>query len=151
MKIQLHAVLLGTCLLCSSAFAHTIEFIGPCSATPLLSVELGAKFETVGDLTVYALDKNNVKYLGDEQGINSAFGTPVGMDSLEVLSDTEMRSYGWCYFVDGEMSLDYANKFYLKPSDKKIQWVYSYAHLVKDKWVSMCEKAYKVKPKFLCK
>ena len=137
--------------ICSTSYAHTIEFIGPCSEKPLLSQEYGNKFETVGDLTVYALDKNRIPYLGDEQGINSVFNTPVGMDSLEVISDTEMRSYGWCYFVDGKMSSDYANKYYLKPSDKKIQWIYGYAHMIKDQWVSMCEKAYKIKPKFLCK
>lgn len=151
MKITLILPFLVSLLFCSSILAHTIEFIGPCSSKPLLSQELAPKFETVGDLTIYTLEKNRIPYLGDEQGINSVFNTPVGMDSLEVISDTEMRSYGWCYFVDGKMSTDYANKYYLKPTDKKIQWIYGYAHLIKDQWVSMCEKAYKIKPKFLCK
>jgi hypothetical protein len=150
MKITTLAALTAV-LFCSSIWAQTIEFIGPCSERPLFSQEYGNKFETVGDLTVHALDKNRIPYLGDEQGINSVFDTPVGMDALEVLSDTEMRSYGWCYFVDGKMSSDYANKYYLKPTDKKVQWIFGYARFVKDQWVSMCEKAYKIKPKFLCK
>ncbi|MFY7992742.1 MAG: hypothetical protein ACOVP4_05565 [Bacteriovoracaceae bacterium] len=45
----------------------------------------------------------------------------------------------------------HANKYYLKPTDKKVQWIFGYARFVKDQWVSMCEKTYKIKPKFLCK
>jgi len=140
-----------TSFICSFSFAQTIEFIGPCSPKPLLSVDYGAKFETVGDLTVYALTKNNIPYQGSERGINSVFNTPIGDDALEVISDTEMRSYGWCFFVDGKLSLDYSNDYYLTAKDKKIQWIYSYAHFVKNDWVSMCEMAYKIKPRFLCK
>ena len=133
------------------SFAHTIEFIGPCSEKPLHSQEIGPKFETVGDLTVFVLQKNNIPYVGSEQGINQVFNTPVGDAALEVISDTEMRSYGWCFFVDGEMSSDYANQVYLTPSVKKIQWIYGYAEFKKDAWVSMCKKTYKLKPKFICK
>ncbi len=135
----------------SSAFSQEIEFIGPCSHEPIFSQEFSPKFETIGDLTVYVLDKNKISYLGNEEGINSVFGTPVGSDAIEVLSDTDMRSYGWCFFVDGKLSDVYAHQYLLNSTIQKVQWIYSYALLKKDKWVSMCEKAYKVKPKFLCK
>lgn len=138
-------------LVSTSAFAHTIEFIGPCSEKPLYSQEIAPKFETVGDLTLYVLDKNNIPYIGNEQGLNSVFNTPMGDEALEIISDTEMRAYGWCFFIDGKMTTEYADKVYLKTTIKKLQWVFGYAHFVKNEWVSMCEKTYKIKPKFLCK
>lgn len=144
-------LILGLSLFVFRAYSQEIEFIGPCSSKPLFSQEFSLKFETVGDLSVYVLEKNKIAYLGNEEGINSVFGTPVGTDSIEVISDTEMRSYGWCFFVDGKIADVYAHQYVLNKNIKKIQWIYSYALLKKNKWVSMCEKAYEVKPKFLCK
>lgn len=131
------------------AMAAQFEVIGPCSEKPVYQFEVGDKFETVADLTFHVLDKNNIKYKGTEKGIISLLNTPEGLDALEVLSDTQMRSYGWCYFVNGKMSLDYADETYLRPGDK-VQWIYSYAWFDRD-WKSMCNFAYKVKSDMFCK
>jgi hypothetical protein len=106
-------------------------------------------FETVGDFTIYLLQKNRIPHLGNERAINSIFHTPVGMDALEVVSDTQMRAYGWCYKVNGEVFEKFAEEVYLNDSDD-IEWFFAYAWYDKG-WVSMCNPAYAVPGRPMCK
>ena len=127
-----------------------IEFIGPCSVKPLLETNMKQTRESnVGALTIDALENFAIEYKGSEAGLNSAFGTPVGMDAMEVVSDNEMRSYGWCFEVDGKVPADYADTISTK-NVKRVRWFYGYAHYFNGKWTSMCKPAYTIKPKFLC-
>lgn len=136
-------------LITSSTFAAKLDLIGPCSKKPLLSIEASDQFETVGDLTVHYLKKNKIPFLGNERGMNSIFNTPVGFDAMEVLSDTQMRSYGWCFRVNGKVPETFADEIYLNDGDH-IEWFFSYAWYDK-KWVSMCNPAYEVKSPLFCK
>ncbi len=136
-------------LLSSFTYAAKIDFVGPCSQKPLLSVEAPDKFETVGDLTIHYLNKNRVSYLGTERGINSMFNTPIGDEALEIVSDTQMRSYGWCFRVNGKFVDRYADEVYLMDGDH-IEWIFSYAWYDRE-WKSMCNPAHIIKPKQICK
>lgn len=127
-----------------------LEFIGPCSSRPILKAELRDYQATVGHTTVAVLDKKQIPYLGTIEGINSVFGTPYGMDAMEVVSDTEMRSYGWCYKVDGEIPEVFPHLYPITPQTKRVSWFYGFAHYLKGEWVSQCEPAHKIKPAFLC-
>ncbi len=129
--------------------AAELEVIGPCSSKPAYQFKMGDKFETVADLTFYVFDKNNIPYQGTDKGITSLLNDPVGDEALEVISDTEMRAYGWCYFVNGKVSMAFADETYLKPGDK-VQWIYSYAIFDRE-WKSMCNPSYKLKSDFMCK
>lgn len=133
------------------ASSLSIEFIGPCSVGPLLktNVEQGPA-RTVGAATIATLEKFEIDYQGTEAGLNSAFGTPVGMDAMEVISDTEMRSYGWCYQVDGSIPEAFPNGIPLASVQHEIRWFYAYAHYLNGEWVSQCEPAYKLRPAILC-
>ncbi len=126
-----------------------IEFYGPCSSKPLFTGQLPAQFESVGDLTIHFLDKNRIPYQGTEQGLNSVASSPTGMAAMEVISDVELRSYGWCYFVDGKVPEVFPNDYSLK-NVKKIQWIFSYAHFKNGVWSGQCSKAFEIKPPFLC-
>jgi len=134
----------------ANLMAHEISVIGPCSEKPLFSAEVADKFETVGDLTIHTFNKNGIPYLGNERGINVIFDSPIGDAALEVISDTEMRAYGWCFFVNGEVSMEYGDETYLNPGDK-VEWIYSYALYSKGEWKSMCNPSYKIKSEFICK
>lgn len=129
----------------------SLEFIGPCSSTPLLETQVmyGTQ-EHVGKLTVDTLENFEVRYQGNEQGLNSAFGTPIGLDALEVISDTEMRSYGWCFNVDGIIPETYPNETFLTEGSNRVTWFYGFAHYKNGEWISQCEPAYKIKPQFIC-
>lgn len=130
------------------SFAAELEIVGPCSERAVYSFEVGDKFDTVADLTFYLLDKNRIPYTGTNKGITTLINAPSGDAALEVLSDTKMRAYGWCFFVNGKMSLDYADEVYLNPGDK-VQWIYSYAWFDRE-WKSMCNPSFKVKSPQIC-
>lgn len=132
------------------SFAHELSVVGPCLEKPIFSIEVADKFETVGDLTIHTFKKNGIPYLGNERGINVIFNSPIGDSSLEVISDTEMRAYGWCFFVNGEVSMEYADETYLNPGDK-VEWIYSYALYSKGEWKSMCNPSYLIKSEYICK
>lgn len=134
------------------AQALTIEFVGPCGHKPMLSSQVQATAaKTVGDLTIATLERFRVPYAGNAQGLNTAFNTPIGMDAMEVISDYEMKSYGWCYAVDNAIPEIFPNVFPLSAKIQKITWFYGFAHYYKGEWLSQCEPAWEVKPDFLCK
>jgi hypothetical protein len=138
-------------LLSFSALAYEISFVGPCSQKPIIAAEVGTKYETVGDLTVSFLRKNKIPFQGNERGLNTVFNTPVGNAAIEVISNSEMRAYGWCYFVD-DMGPDvFANEYPLDASIKKIEWIFGFAHYKNGEWISSCTPAFTVKPDFLCR
>lgn len=144
-----HISLLFCLLMPILSTAAEFEVIGPCSEKPVYNFSVGDKFETVADLTFHVLDKNKIPYSGTHKGISSLLNAPQGDEALEVLSDTQMRAYGWCYFVNGKVVMNYADETYLNPGDK-VQWIYSYAWFDRD-WKSMCNPSYKLKSKFICK
>jgi len=125
-----------------------LQFIGPCSEVPLLKTQV-AQVGNVGSVTIDALNKAGAPYVGSEQGLNSAFKTPTGMEALEVISDREMRSYGWCFAVDGDVPEDYADAVSMD-GVKQVTWYFAFAHYLDGHWISQCEPAYKTKPAFLC-
>ena len=136
-------------LISFSSMAATLEVIGACSKKPLLSIEGQNHFETVGDFTLHYFQKNRIPFQGNERGMNSIFNTPVGLDAMEVLSDTQMRSYGWCYRVNGKVPDVYADEIILNDGDH-IEWFFAYAWYDKG-WISMCNPAYEVKSPQFCK
>ena len=132
------------------AASLTVEFIGPCHDRPLLRATVETEqTSSVGKVTIETLEKFKINYKGSEAGINSAFGSPIGIDAMEVLSDTEMRSYGWCFEVDGKVPENYPDSISVS-SAKKVKWFYGYAHYLNGNWISQCEPAHKLKPDFLC-
>ncbi len=127
----------------------SMEFIGPCGVTPLLMANLPGEFPHVGAATVELLERFAVDYVGTDAGLNSAFGTPTGQASMEVISAQEFRSYGWCYDVDGRVPEAYPNQVSLQ-GVRHVRWFFAFAHYRNGDWVSQCEPAYRVKPSFLC-
>lgn len=148
--MKLFSLLVVGFYLSFSAFAHELSVIGPCLENPIFSVDVADKFETVGDLTIHTFKKNGIPFLGNERGINVIFNSPIGDASLEVISDTEMRAYGWCFFVNGKVSMEYADETYLNPGDK-VEWIYSYALYSNGEWKSMCNPSYKIKSEYICR
>jgi len=128
----------------------TVEFIGPCSEKPLLQTTANAvQSSNVGQMSIETLEKFKIDFKGSESGLNSAFGSPTGLDAMEVLSDNEMRSYGWCFEVDGKVPENYPDSISLM-NVKKVRWFFGYAHYLNGNWISQCEPAFELKPKFLC-
>ncbi len=134
-----------------SAEAHIISVVGPCDSKPLIEKEMVASATNVGDLTVKFLTKHKVPFEGNERGLHSVYGTPVGNEALEILSDTEMRAYGWCYLVNKVGPDVFPHEYPLSLESKKIEWFFGFAHYKNGEWITYCTPAHTIKPAFLCK
>ena len=130
--------------------ALELQFVGPCDSRPLLSVSVTGTETTVGDATVSVLESNGIEYQGNRQGLNSAFDTPIGRAALEILGPQEMRSYGWCYEVDGVSPEFFPHEYTLTPVNKSVRWYFAYAHYRNGEWIRQCAPAHEIRPAFLC-
>lgn len=120
-----------------------IEFIGICDEQPILkTVKSFEEGDNLGELSIKVLDLYEVDYQGNERGINTAFQTPFGDESLVVLSDTEMKAYGWCFSINGQVPEVYADQIILENGDK-ISWYYAFAHYKNGEWIAQCSPSWK--------
>lgn len=78
------------------------------------------------------------------------FGTPIGEQALEIISRREMRSYGWCYAVDGIVPEAYPRDFSLDETHKRVEWFFGYAFYDSGEWLSQCERLYLNPHPFIC-
>jgi hypothetical protein len=109
----------------------------------LIAQSLKASSGHLGELTHEALERATLRgrlsdYRGSEAGILSLENLS---SAIEILSDTEMNAYGWCYRVDGVLSNLLADQYVLTGQETLIEWFYAYAHLDKDQWTTMCTPA----------
>lgn len=132
-----------------SVHAVEVKFIGPCEADYIMKTSMPDEFTNVGEATVAALTKFSIPFTGSAKDIASAFGTPVGDASVEVISDIEMRAYGWCFEVDGMAPEVYPNEVNLN-GVKTITWWFGYASYLNGEWVTQCSPSWKIRPPFMC-
>jgi hypothetical protein len=130
--------------------AVEITFIGPCDEDFIMKENVSEAYRNVGELTIGTLKKFNIPFIGTPEGISSIFETPIGDRALEVVSDIEMRAYGWCYSVDGFSPKLYPHQVPVYSHTKSIVWHYGFARYYKGQWVTQCTPAYTIRPKFLC-
>lgn len=131
--------------------ALELQFVGPCDSKPMLTVEVSdLESTTVGDLTVNTLDDRGIPYQGTRQGLNSAFGTPIGREAMEIIGPQEMRSYGWCYEVDGVSPEFFPHEYTITKLNKTVRWYFAYAHYLNGEWIRQCAPAHEIRPAFLC-
>jgi hypothetical protein len=138
-------------LLSTQALAFEVQFVGPCFEQPLLSQEVDfAEGLNVGEVSIKVLEANQVPYQGVSAGFNQIFGSAIGLDAMEVISDTEMMAYGWCFEVDGEVPEVLADKVPVNKNTKIVSWFYGYAHFLNGEWVAQCLKSHLRKPIKFC-
>lgn len=130
--------------------AVTFEVAEPCSGNILRSQNLPNYRGDLGSLTLEQLELWGVDFIGNEIGIHTILGTPVGDEALEIINNLEMRSYGWCYEVDGKIPEVLPPYYEVTSSNKKVTWFFGFAYYKAGEWVSQCEKVSKVKPAFIC-
>lgn len=142
MKASFYRLIVGCfCLLVNSPlFAVRVDIEDPCTGKLVASShQVEGEGVSLGELTIKALEGLGISYLGSDAGISSMFNTPTGLDAMEVLSDTDMKAYGWCYLVDGKLVDRYPDEIVSKGVET-VTWFYGYALMENATWVSMCEK-----------
>jgi hypothetical protein len=137
-------------LVATSINAATLIVHGPCSnsAKYVFSHDIETD-DTVGDFTVRVLSRKNISFKGNAAGINQIENSPVSSASLEIISDTHMRSYGWCYSINDKVLESYPSQVPMN-ADSKIYWYYAYAEYKAGQWISQCQPSFKLKSKYIC-
>lgn len=134
----------------SNGVAGTISFVGPCEKAPLAINEFhNVQGKTIGEVTIESLDKLAVPYAGNDRGLNSVFSTPTGLEAMEVISDTEMLAYGWCYSVNGFEPALFPSEITAKENDT-ILWWFGYAHFKDGEWITQCTPSYERRADQFC-
>lgn len=137
--------LIASLLLTSSVFAGidlTIRILGV-NKKIVYQQKVTADFSNVGELTHSTLEnallqKKLTQYKGSTGGVNSI--NKMGAQ-LEVLSDTKMNAYGWCYKIDGLAPDLMPDDYQLTGKETVIDWFFAYAHIDHNTWTSMCTPA----------
>lgn len=139
-----------TFLISLSSFSGEVYFQGPCDETPFLKGENTGAGISAGALTIQALENSGTEFVGSEGGINSILGTPVGMEAIEVISDSKMRAYGWCYEIDGFQPAAMPDEIELTGTEQ-VRWFFAYSTYEAGVWKDYCTPSYSLKSPFICK
>lgn len=128
------------------------KVFGPCSNQPVAQGEFPADLsKSVGQISLEVFEKNKIPYIGVAEGFNSIMGTPVGLDSIEIVSDAEMRAYGWCFSVNGKVPVGMPHEVKFDLQKDQLIWFYAYSTNIKNEWQSdYCSPAYQIKAKQFC-
>lgn len=134
----------------SNSYALTFKVYGPCDDAPLFSTKVNLEGSTTaGALSVKIFNENQIPYIGADSYMQSIFNSPFGLDAMEVLSDTHMRSHGFIYSVSGVVPETYPNEVYVTNDDEVI-WYYGYVEYLEGEWGVDYLYTNKIKPAQFC-
>lgn len=122
-------------LISFSTYAINLEVIDMDGA-PLFEQEIKVKLpSTVGDITINLFEKNKINYEGNRFAISEIFN--IG-NSTDIVSPTEMKAYGWCFSIDGQITETMPHETDVFNQNTLIRWFYGYAHFKNGEWVGQC-------------
>ena len=138
-------------LISTNLFAAQITIQRPCSNESFVDFKykLDGK-SNVGTETVRILNDLKVPFQGTERGMSSILNTPTGLNAMDVINDTEMLAYGWCYAVNGFEPGSYADEFEVSKDDH-IVWWYGYARYKDGQWITQCTPSVSRQDSVFCK
>ncbi len=137
--------LLIALLTLSSVNALEFNIIDPCTGNALLKNEVEVTTSTVGEVSLSTFKSRSIQHLASQYGVSQINNSPIGIDSMEVLSDTKMRAHGWCYSIDGVIPELLMNEVHVDLETKNITWFMGYSTYIGDletgdhQWVGQCE------------
>ena len=132
---KLGSYIFALCIVSATASATTVA-VATTDRSPSLRVELTSTLPTtVGEVSIQAFDQEKVSYQGGTYGIVKLF--ELGNDVV-VISDTEMKAYGWCFSVNGVIPETMADQTIISGQDDVITWFYGYAHYKDGQWIAQC-------------
>ena len=123
-----------------SLFAHaiTVEVLSE-KGEQLFQQNIGLMLpSTVGEVTIAIFDQHSVPYAGTESDIAEIYNLK---QEIKVVSDTEMKAYGWCFSINGAVVETMPDETEVITADSMIQWFYAYAHYKDGQWIGQCVKA----------
>lgn len=146
-----NAILFLFLLLPLSANAVKWKVLGPCSNKPVFQGAYEADLKkSVGEISQEIFNANKIPYVGMAAGFNSINNSPIGLDALEVVSNTVMRAYGWCYAVNGRIPKVMPDQVQAASQDDTIAWFYGYSTNIENEWTDYCIPGYQIKAAQFC-
>lgn len=121
-----------------------------CNDQAAFEKKVPSQESTLGDLTVAVFNQNQIPFQGDRSGLKAIFNSPVGDAALEVLSDSQMRAYGWCVLVDGKSPDRMPDEVLISEKTKTIRWFYAFALYDQGQWKDFCTPAHVAMPSQVC-
>jgi len=107
--------------------------------------------EKVSKITTSLFNDYDIQHLSATNGLYSIFNTPYGSDALFITDSQNMRSYGWCYAVDGIQPNVTMDRYDFDPNlHNEISWVYGMAEMKDGQWISYCTPASQVENSEIC-
>jgi hypothetical protein len=128
-------ILLILTIFCQSSFALHFEIRGKKQIPSFTHDFKSILPRSLGDITIEILEKNEIAYEGSSAGISSLMG--LGND-MEILSDQEMKAYGWCFSLDGEVLETMSDETLVVTQESRIVWFYAFAHYKNGQWIKQC-------------
>lgn len=131
--------------------AAQLSIVGPCQPEPVFKQNISLKPGTsLGDWTIQSLQENKIPFEGSASGIRSIYDSPTGDAALEVLSETEMRAYGWCVSINGEQPGVMPDQVILTDPNSEVVWFYAYTLYDRGQWKDVCTPSHLIRSHFIC-
>jgi hypothetical protein len=133
--------------------ARALDFVvqDPCSATAWLQTTIDFEAaKNVGELSIEALKAHAIPFVGTAAGINAIRGTVVSDQALEIISDSRMRAYGWCYLLNGVVPDVLPDAVSPRSAQDRIEWFFAYATYDGGVWTDYCTPTHLSRPAFIC-
>lgn len=90
---------------------------------------------SLGQLSVSVFDKVAIPYEGGSYGMKKIFHLD---NEIQIISDDEMKAYGWCFSINGTTPETMADQTIINEQEAEIVWYYGYAHYKKGEWIGQC-------------
>lgn len=118
-----------------NSFATGFKVIGKNSEILFADQAVVSVPQTVGQISINFFQQNQIPYIGDIDGIVSVYNLE---SELDLISDTEMKAYGWCYSINGVVPEDFVHKVNITDQSAELVWFYAYAYYKAGEWVAQC-------------
>lgn len=139
----------------NSGYSMSLTILNPCQEGSL--VQRSFIFDsktTLGLITTSLLKNQSIPFVGDETSIISILSFPEKERDLEIISNEEMRAYGWCYSLNGKILDKLASEVHFSEANNieslSVVWFLGYAEYKRGVWTSYCEPLKEIHKHFLC-
>jgi hypothetical protein len=130
----------------------TFEVVGPCNEkAEFMGASEVDLAQNVGLASIELFQKNKIPFTGSAEGMSSILNTPTGLEAIEVLSDTKMRAYGWCFSVNDFIPDVLSNEVFFTKQNDHLRWFYAYSTYDQGVWLDYCVPSYRIRAEQFCR
>lgn len=126
-----------TVLLSIQSLAVTFLVTGKNSESLLKTQVTTALPKNLGEISISVFDDLHIPYKGGTYGLTELFGLG---QTTEIISDTEMKAYGWCFSINKLTPDTMSDQTMVNENSDVIHWYYAYAHYKDGLWIGQCVK-----------